>query len=78
MYGRVAVARSITGHVQFGVDGANRGSPVTVTAGSATLSGITDLTAGNREDSRHAVVEIGVGPKIYPGGRRPGPHGSAA
>jgi hypothetical protein len=40
-------AGSITGHVQFGVDGANRGSPVTVTAGSAILSGVADLLVGN-------------------------------
>jgi hypothetical protein len=40
-------AGSITGQVQFGIDGANRGSPATVTAGSATLGGITDLTVGN-------------------------------
>src|SRR5207248_959303 len=36
------VAGTVTGTVQFAVDGANRGSPVTVTSGAAVLSGITD------------------------------------
>src|SRR6185369_14956522 len=37
-----------TGTVQFKVDGANVGSPATLSGGTATISGVSGLTAGNR------------------------------
>jgi len=42
-----AVGGTITGNVQFAIDGVNQGSALPVTAGSATLSGISNLSVGN-------------------------------
>src|SRR5205085_3471887 len=54
------VEGTITGTVQFAIDGANRGTPVTVTAGSAALSGISDLAVGN-----HTVTATYTGSSSY-------------
>src|SRR5207245_9394403 len=54
------VEGTITGTVQFAIDGANRGSPVTVSAGSAALSGISDLAVGT-----HTVTATYTGNSAY-------------